>query len=615
MMNAQIKEMLNAFEKGNFQKSYILALELSSSKFFDIKYKILSFSSFKLSKFKDTINYCEAYLKKTRDNDLQILKTLTSSYLNINDFEKTILYGEKIVKISKKDFFTLNLLGIAYSKQKDYDQSNKYLKESILINNDFLESKYNLGINNFNLKNYKEAEKIFDEIIIKDKSFKDSYFMVGLIKNKLKEYGSSLTIFKELSLKDPSNVDYYFNIGLTYQKKKDYLSSNKFFLKCIDIDNKNEKYFNVLGINYERLNELEKSITFFEKAININPKYDKLYINLGNVYRKLSQFDKSLNLYDTAITLNNKNPISKYNKSLNLLLNGNFNEGLKYYRFRGNGVDSNKKLFELKNITNKNILVIKEQGLGDSINIARYLVSLADEGAKVTFLVQKPLEKLMNTLDKRVKIITKEDRSIAYDYSCSLMDLPLIFKTTLENIPIIDPYLKADKDLIKKWREKIDINKFNIGIAWQGNKDAAVDEGRSFSLDLFNKISQIKNIQLISLQKNDGIEQLNEFKKNFNILDFGDDLDRFGSFQDTAAIIKNVDLVISPDTSINHLASALGAKVFLLLQKVPYWFWQLDTEKSPWYKNIKIFRQTISNDWTDVFDRVKEELEQIIKNN
>ena len=166
MMNAQIKEMLNAFEKGNFQKSYILALELSSSKFFDIKYKILSFSSFKLSKFKDTINYCEAYLEKTRDNDLQILKTLTSSYLNINDFKQTILYGEKIVKISKKDFFTLNLLGIAYSKQKDYDQSNKYLKESILINNDFLESKYNLGINNFNLKNYKEAEKIFDEIII-----------------------------------------------------------------------------------------------------------------------------------------------------------------------------------------------------------------------------------------------------------------------------------------------------------------------------------------------------------------------------------------------------------------------------------------------------------------
>ena len=109
-MNAQIKEMLNAFEKGNFQKSYILALELSSSKFFDIKYKILSFSSFKLSKFKDTINYCEAYLKKTRDNDLQILKTLTSSYLNINNFEKTILYGEKIVmRLLDKSGFDFNL--------------------------------------------------------------------------------------------------------------------------------------------------------------------------------------------------------------------------------------------------------------------------------------------------------------------------------------------------------------------------------------------------------------------------------------------------------------------------------------------------------------------------
>ena len=237
-------------------------------------------------------------------------------------------------------------------------------------------------------------------------------------------------------------------------------------------------------------------------------------------------------------------------------------------------------------------------------------------------MIKSKAKKAILQVDKKLVQLFKESNFDSYIFSnneilpdfdihCPLLSLPFKFSTTLENIPFNDKYFFANKERITKWKKTFDSKFLNIGINWQASPNPDFDKGRSFKLKYFNDISLIEKIKLYSLQKINGLSQINELNNHFKI-NVIDNLDEDAPFVDTAAIIENLDLVITCDTSIAHLSGAIGKKTFLLLQKNCEWRWLHNINFSPWYKSIKIYRQKTQDDWSTVFDEVKKDIKRLI---
>ncbi len=264
-------------------------------------------------------------------------------------------------------------------------------------------------------------------------------------------------------------------------------------------------------------------------------------------------------------------------------------------------------------IAGKTIFVYKEFYFGDTLQFVRYAKLAADKGAKVVLAAQNALHPLLRSLDSRIDIVAENAKPEAFDFHCPLMSLPHAFGTTQETIPSETPYLHAERDRVERWRGRIGAHGFKIGVCWQGSKLSVLD-GRSFSLGELTALSRLEGVRLISLQKNDGVEQLARRPADMKIVDFGDELDSDpGAFRDTAAILEGLDLVITPDTALAHLAGALGRPAFVVLKAHPEWRWMSGQSRTPWYPRLRLFRQTRPGDWAGVFDEVENALREIMK--
>ena len=338
---------------------------------------------------------------------------------------------------------------------------------------------------------------------------------------------------------------------------------------------------------------------------------------------ELKRFDEALASYDRAIELKRDYAEAHWNKSLTLLLGGDFVKGFDEYEwrwkrdhFKKNGVKSRftKPLWLGKeSLINKTIFLYSEQGLGDTLQFCRYAKLVANLGAKVILEVPKPLFNLLQNLEGVDQLITEGRSALPeFDYQCPLMSLPLALNTTFNKIPTNIPYILSSTQSQHKWREQIGDGGFKIAISWQGSTQK-IDIGRSFPLGLFEGISKINGVRLFSLQKNEGVEQLKHLSKVLKIETFPKNFDGGeNAFLDSAAVMKCVDLVITSDTALTHLSGALGIKTWLPLKYVPDWRWMLDRTDSPWYPNHRLFRQTTKDDWVSVFRLIEAELRNLV---
>jgi len=250
----------------------------------------------------------------------------------------------------------------------------------------------------------------------------------------------------------------------------------------------------------------------------------------------------------------------------------------------------------------------------------RYAKCVKELGATVLINIHAPLMKLFTLCDFIDQLSPRGSKHPTIDIKIPIMSLPFIFNTTLETVPADIPYLYADEHLIKFWKEKITQDKnFKIGLAWV-SKSKHLEKNyltrRSVPLKNFAPLAELHNVSFYSLQKTDGLDQLSNLPQNFTVKSFGPDFDNTnGRFMDTAALIMNLDLVITSDTSIAHLAGALGKETWILLPYVAEWRWMQERNTTPWYPNARLFRQKKHSDWTHVIQAIKEELQKIILNN
>jgi hypothetical protein len=252
-------------------------------------------------------------------------------------------------------------------------------------------------------------------------------------------------------------------------------------------------------------------------------------------------------------------------------------------------------------------LIYTEQGLGDAIQFIRYIPLVVQRGAKLIVECRKELASLFRNVSGVKQVIKAGEQLPAFDVYCPLLSLPLRFNTTLKTIPADIPYIKADAVLFQKWKNRLsdDNPKLKVGLVWAGRPTFKLSHLKECPLRMFSPLAQIKDITFYSLQKGNGSEQAKNPPEGMNLIDYTDEIQ---DFSDTAALIENLDLVISVDTSVAHLAGAMGKPVWTLLPFSPDWRWMLKREDSPWYPTMRLFRQPSHGDWKPVIERVKKEL-------
>jgi hypothetical protein len=306
---------------------------------------------------------------------------------------------------------------------------------------------------------------------------------------------------------------------------------------------------------------------------------------------------------------------------LNLLLQSRFEEGWKLYEHRWGAVEKLRKSqrhfpqplwLGQQSLDGKTILIHAEQGLGDTLQFCRYLPMVKKLGARVIFEVFAPLMGILAELDGVDELVVRSKPLPEFDYHCPLMSLPLVFKTTLDTIPAATPYLTAQPGRVARWESRLGQSGFKVGVCW---KSSDLIKERSIPLDCLARLSKIPGVRLIGLHKGEGEKELATLPKGVGVEALGPDFDSDGAFLDTAAVIQCCDLVITTDTSVAHLAGALGARTWVMLPFVPDWRWMMEREDSPWYPTTRLFRQSAAGDWQTVVDRmglaIKANLEEV----
>jgi hypothetical protein len=263
-------------------------------------------------------------------------------------------------------------------------------------------------------------------------------------------------------------------------------------------------------------------------------------------------------------------------------------------------------LWDGSSLQGQTILLFAEQGLGDTLQFIRYAPLVRQHGATVIVQCQEPLLRLLATCAGIHRLVPEGCALPPFDVQAPLLSLPRILRTTLATIPAKVPYLSVDPGLSTHWQRRLsDVEGFKVGIVWQGNPEQARDRRRSVPLLAFTPLAVIPGVRLVSLQKGAGRAQLPDLADRLGLLDM---TDRLKDFADTAALISQLDLVITVDTAVAHLAGALGVPVWLALASSADWRWLLEREDSPWYPSMRLFRQSTWGDWAGVFERLTEAL-------
>src|SRR5262245_14015016 len=355
----------------------------------------------------------------------------------------------------------------------------------------------------------------------------------------------------------------------------------------------------------------EQAMACYRRALELKPTYAEAHNHLGNLLQQQGQLEQAEMHYQRALEFKPNYGEAHFNQSLLMLLSGQFQDGWREYEWRWKAGQVPERRFSQprwdgRSLGDRPILLYAEQGLGDTIQFARYAALVKSRRANVWLECPASLVPLMATCHGVARVIGYGVELPPFEVQAPLLSLPGIFGTTLETIPAEVPYLFADPAIVEEWRSKLQhIRGYRVGINWHGRGTQHVLRERHIELDFFALLAQVPGVQLISLQHGEGRKEMRTVGERFALIDPGDDFDSTrGAFMDTAAMMMNLDLVITSDTAIAHLAGALGVSVWVALPIMADWRWLLDREDSPWYPTMRLFRQRKAGDWRSVFQDI-----------
>lgn len=489
------------------------------------------------------------------------------------------------------------------------------MMEKTASNSQFQQAKicYDNGLAALQQQDFTQAETLLQQAIALYPT--DNYcIQLGIIFGVQHKDNEALAWFQRAISLNPKNYAPYFNIanilqtqGLLDQALDYYQYVIALYPQFFDT------YLNVGKILHIQ-EKYDRAIAYYQHALTLQPNSFETLLNLGKSCYRYGAQTQAVHYYRHAIQLQPDAIEAHFALALSLLLLGNFEEGWQKYESRLELAEGGVKLpffqkprWDGSNLAGRRLLVLCEQGLGDTLQFSRYLPLI--QGGTVIFACQTalmPLFKNFTGIDELIEYQDKEP-SGNYDVYVPLMSLPALFHTTLRAIPADIPYLHVAAEKITQWQPRFNPQKFNIGIVWSGNPQFIDNHNRSCQLADFLPLAHISDIQLYSLQKGEAAQQQ---VPELPIIYLGNELHNFA---DTAAVLNCLDLLISVDTSVPHLAGALGRPVWMLLKYVPDCRWLLERNDTPWYPTMRLFRQTSPKNWQPVFQEVVLELQQYLE--
>lgn len=462
-----------------------------------------------------------------------------------------------------------------------------------------------------------EAERIYQSVLQADPNNSGALHLLGVIAYQVGRYDMALDLIGRALLREPSNPNFLNDRGAVLQQLKRHEEALAAFDKALA---SKPDYADALanrGNALKALARYQEALASYDRAVAINSSNGQVHYNRGNILMELGRREEALAAYDRALAINPGHAEAHSNAGLCRLLLGDFARGWAEYEWRSKCSDypflkrefSRPLWLGQEDISGATVLLHAEQGLGDTIQFSRYVEAVARRGARVILEVQPTLKPLLSDIAGAHLVVGQGEplpEFAEFDFHCPLLSLPLAFETRLETIPATIPYLRAPAAAIDKWARRLGPKATpRVGIVWSGHPDHRNDRNRSMGLDKLVALSRL-GVTLVSLQKEVRDSDAKVLAANGQqILHFGSEL---ADFSDTAALVSLMDLVISVDTSVAHLAGALGAPLWILLPFAPDWRWLVDRADSPWYPNARLFRQPRIGDWDGVIETVMHDL-------
>ncbi len=447
------------------------------------------------------------------------------------------------------------------------------------------------AINYFNANEFEKAEQIALDCIYKNIFNDDAIDIIAAVylrtnKSKLLETASR------------KNLDIIRKTAVFLNKLKMYDYSMAFYKKALEIEPNDHVGLNNMGLIYENLKDDEKAKMCYEKSLKVKPNYEAFY-NLGIYYRKQKDTDNAIKYVKEALIFRPNNPQTEYSLGMLYFMDSDFENGYRHFLKRETkGIDGLKNFWNGEMHTDKTILVFCDYGFGDAIMYSRYFPFLKNYFKNIKVCCSKNLKHLFEQSFDNIDFYT--NCLTEYDYCVLAMNLPYFLNMDFSKIPFSEGYLKAEENKVKKYKELyFNTNKLKIGLFWVGGgRDKRTEKARRINLFELQSLFNISQAQFYSFQVEDPYDEIKDFPQIKNLGA------TFYDFSDTASAMKNLDLMISIDSSAIHLAGGLGVKSYLMLPKCSEWRWFKNEKKTLWYNSVELFTQKHLYNWSDVVNEI-----------
>lgn len=508
---------------------------------------------------------------------------------------------KEILQSQPQHFDALRLLATIAAQRKNSAAAVELFEQALKILPDHAGTLNNRGNALLDLKRHNEALKSYDRALKSEPDYAEALYNRGNAFVDLKHHEQTLESYERA----------LYNRGYALVDPKHHEQALESYNRAIKIKPDYAEALYNRGNALLELSRPAEALESYDRALRIKPDYAEALFNKGNALLDLNRHEEALESYARALKIKPDYAELHLNRAFVWLLLGDFQRGWpeNEWRWKRTGLRAGFSLPQISKprwsgepLNGRTILLHWEQGLGDTLQFVRYARLFQRQGARVIVSCQEPLVRLLQRCEGIDQLVAPGEPLPDFDFWTPLMSIPWLLRTDQESIPGECGYLSADPALVARWKTRLaDFPGFRIAIAWQGTPALQADRQKSTPLKFFAQLAQVPGVRLINLQKGPGVEQLAEITESFEVIQFEDLDTTSGSFMDTAAIMCNVDLTISCDTSLVHLAGALGVPVWLALAFSPDWRWLLDRDDSPWYPSLRLFRQQSLGDWDGVF--------------
>jgi len=438
---------------------------------------------------------------------------------------------------------------------------------------------------------------------------------LGNALERLERFEEAAASYRQAVAHKPDFALAHHNLGNVLERLRQWPEAEKSYRRAIELAPELAEAYNNLGVLLQQQGRWEEAVECYSQALRLRPDMAEAHNGLGVALQWGNRDAEALICYEKALALRPEFPEAHYNRATLWLRQGNFEQGWPEYEWRRRLSDVPwrrfpQPLWDGAPLAGRTILLHAEMGLGDTVQFARYVPLVAERGGRVVLECQPRLVPLMESLGGVAEVVPAGAPLPKFDIRLPLLSLPRVFGTTVASIPSQVPYLGAPAERIRFWRERIGAAPgLRVGLAWAGNPDSKTARKRFMPVANLAPLARSPSLRLFSLQRGPQAEELNSLPPGLKVTPLEEETD---AITDTAAIILNLDLVISVDTMVAHLAGALGKPVWVLLAYSPEWRWMLGRRDSPWYPTARLFRQARLGDWNDVMARVVEALRDVV---